>query len=221
MQYLDGKRAIFLDYTGTMVLEDEPYTNALLEYFLTHSDLKQPKAALQTVWGMIKQIEYEYYGDRFIMKDEMVDMILDECVRSYGLKGDQEYMHDVWRNSWIHAPLFSDVRPFFERSTLPVYVVTNDDLQYIRESLEEKELKPAGIVAAEMVRACKPHREIFEKALEIAGVSADEAVHIGDSMTSDVKAAKEVGITPVLLDRKGLAQAEGVSVIRSLDEFWY
>lgn len=218
-------KAVFLDYTGTMVREDEPYTMTLLKYFLTHSDLTVPEKALGFVWTRIKEIEYEYKDEKFIMKDEIADMILEEAVRDHGLKGDLKYMHDVWRNAWIKAPLFDDVKPFIERSPLPVYVLTNDDLQYIDQSMAEKDLQPAGIVAAEMVRACKPHREIFEKALEMAGVTPEEAIHIGDSMTSDVQAAAAVGITPVLIDRKGRTaadmSAETVLTITSLDDITF
>ena len=99
-------KAILLDYTGTMVQEEEPYTLQLLQYFLTHSDLNEPQLALKTVWGLIKKLEQECHGDTFIKKDEMVDRILDTCVKNYGLKGDLVLMHDLWRNSWIHAPLF-------------------------------------------------------------------------------------------------------------------
>lgn len=211
-------KAVFLDYTGTMVREDEPYTMKLLQYFLTHSDLKEPAKALEVVWGMIKHLEYTCRKETFIKKDEMVDRILAACVRDYGLEGDLAYMHELWRNSWIHAPLYDDVKPFFEKCPLPIYVVTNDDLCYIEESLAEKGLSPAGIAAAEMAYACKPHREIFEAALEMAGVSPDEAVHIGDSISSDVEAAKAVSITPVLIDRKGKCTRSDVLVIRSLTE---
>ena len=211
-------KAVFLDYTGTMVREDEPYTMELLQYFLTHSDLKEPAKALQVVWGMIKHLEYSCYGETFIKKDEMVDRILTECEKNHGLDGDLAHMHELWRNSWIHAPLFDDVKPFFEKCPLPIYVVTNDDLVYIEESLAEKGLRPAGIAAAEMVRACKPHREIFEMALKMAGVSASQAVHIGDSLTSDVEAARAVSITPLLLDRKGAVRDDDVKVIGTLAE---
>jgi len=211
-------KAIFLDYTGTMVREDDPYTMQLLQYFLSHSDLNEPKKALSVVWGLVKKLEHGCTGDDFIGKDEMVERILEICVKEHGLKGDLAYMHEVWRNIWIHAPLFDDVKPFWEACPLPVYVVTNDDLCYIQQSMEEKGLRPAGIVAAEMVRACKPHRAIFDKAMEMAGVSAQEAVHIGDSLVSDVEAARAVSITPILLDRKGTAAAEDVWTIRSLLE---
>ena len=149
----------------------------------------------------------------------MVDRILDYCVKNYGLNYDLEKMHVIWRNSWIHAPLFDDVKPFLERVTEPVFVITNDDTAYIEESLREKEVTVSGIVSAEMVRACKPHREILDEALRMSGVKPEEAVMIGDSVTSDVECARTCGVTPVLLDRKCRIERSDIRVIRSLAEF--
>ena len=59
---------------------------------------------------------------------------------------------------------------------------------------------------------------VFEKALEISGCSAHEVIHIGDSMASDVAGARAAGIRPILLDRKGAQETDGVMVVRSLDE---
>ena len=56
-------------------------------------------------------------------------------------------------------------------------------------------------------------------ALEQSGVTAAEAVHVGDSITSDVEGAQAVGIRPVLLDRSGsLTPPPGVPVLRSLSD---
>ena len=211
-------KAIFIDYTGTMVKEDEPYTRELLGYFLTHSDLKSPQEALAVVWGQVKEIEAKSFGDAFITNDEKVDGILQYCEEKHNLHGDKNYMHETWRKVWVHAPLFEDVKPFFERSTLPIYVISNDDLCYIEESMRLKDLHPTGIVSADMVHACKPSRVIFEKALEMAGVKAEEAMHIGDSITSDVEPAKQLGITPVYISRNRDMKLDGVRVIRTLDE---
>ncbi|MBQ9606012.1 MAG: HAD family hydrolase [Lachnospiraceae bacterium] len=211
-------KAVFIDYTGTMVQEDEPYTRELLGYFLSHSDLKTPQEALKVVWGKVKEIEAASHGDAFIKNDEKVDRILAYCAENHGLNGDMEYMHNVWRKIWVHAPLYDDVKPFFEKTKQPIYVISNDDMCYLEESMKLKELTPAGIVSAETVRACKPHEAIFKKALELADAKPDEVIHIGDSITSDVEAAKAVGITPVYISRSKDVRLEGVKVIRSLDE---
>ncbi len=51
--------------------------------------------------------------------------------------------------------------------------------------------------------AAKPDPAIFRSALSRAGVHADEAVHVGDQLSSDVQGALAVGIGAVLIDRDG------------------
>ena len=49
----------------------------------------------------------------------------------------------------------------------------------------------------------KPDRQIFEAALDAAGVLPGEAMHVGDSLRDDIEGAQAVGIRGVLLDRRG------------------
>ena len=67
-------------------------------------------------------------------------------------------------------------------------------------------------------KACKPDLTIFRKAMEVAGVSADEVIFIGDSVTSDVEPALKLGITPIYISRAKETDIEGIKVIRTLDE---
>lgn len=48
----------------------------------------------------------------------------------------------------------------------------------------------------------KPHRAIFDHALELMDVAPDRAIHVGDSYRADVLGARAAGITPVLIDRR-------------------
>ncbi|MEO8247320.1 MAG: HAD-IA family hydrolase [Chloroflexota bacterium] len=58
------------------------------------------------------------------------------------------------------------------------------------------------IVASARVGFEKPHRGIFEYALERAGVAPDEAIHVGDHVDADVAGATALGIGAVLIDRR-------------------
>jgi len=60
------------------------------------------------------------------------------------------------------------------------------------------------VVTSEEVGATKPKPPIFRLALERAGVSAQEAVYIGDQYGTDVVGARGVGIKPILIDRYDL-----------------
>jgi putative hydrolase of the HAD superfamily len=60
-----------------------------------------------------------------------------------------------------------------------------------------------GAVSSAEAGALKPDPAIFEAALALAGCSADEAVHVGDTREEDVEGAEAAGIRPLLLDRNG------------------
>ncbi|MBA2253883.1 MAG: HAD-IA family hydrolase [Chloroflexi bacterium] len=49
----------------------------------------------------------------------------------------------------------------------------------------------------------KPHAGIFRHALELTGAAPERAIHVGDQYRADVLGARSVGITPVLLERRG------------------
>jgi HAD superfamily hydrolase (TIGR01509 family) len=58
-----------------------------------------------------------------------------------------------------------------------------------------------GVVPSATVGAAKPDPALFEAALRVAGVAAERALHVGDSLSKDVAGASEAGIAAVLLDR--------------------
>jgi putative hydrolase of the HAD superfamily len=75
------------------------------------------------------------------------------------------------------------------------------------------------ILASSRAGSAKPHPGIFQKALELAGVSAEQAMHVGDSLWADVQGANAVGIRGVLLDRSWAGHSE-YPVIRDLGEIF-
>ena len=60
------------------------------------------------------------------------------------------------------------------------------------------------IITSKDANSEKPHPEIFIKALEKAGVTPKNCMHVGDQIISDINGAKNVGIMPVLIDRDNI-----------------
>jgi putative hydrolase of the HAD superfamily len=75
-----------------------------------------------------------------------------------------------------------------------------------------------GVVTSAGAGARKPSPEIFAQALEIAGIAARDAVHVGDTIDEDVIGARNAGIEAILLRRDGGPAPPGVRVIASLRE---
>jgi putative hydrolase of the HAD superfamily len=98
-------------------------------------------------------------------------------------------------------------------------VVSNWDVS-LHEVLERVGLAGLldGILTSAEVGARKPDAAIFARALAVAGASAGDAIHVGDSVAEDVAGARAAGIEPVLVRRDGAAGPAGVKTIASLAE---
>jgi HAD superfamily hydrolase (TIGR01549 family) len=54
----------------------------------------------------------------------------------------------------------------------------------------------------------KPHRSIFEAALEALDAAPTEAAMVGDSYADDIEGARALGMRAILVDREGLHEGE-------------
>ena len=74
------------------------------------------------------------------------------------------------------------------------------------------------ILASTVVGSAKPDATIFKEALQRAGVSPDEACHIGDEPATDIEGARNMGIHSILIDRKGHHNGETLTKVKSFHE---
>ncbi|MEM3881594.1 MAG: HAD family hydrolase [Candidatus Bathyarchaeia archaeon] len=77
------------------------------------------------------------------------------------------------------------------------------------------------VIVSGAVNKRKPSPEIFQKALEKMGVSAVEAVFVGDTVDADVIGAKNVGMKTIFIERRVQKEAEHAcpdQTIKSLGE---
>jgi putative hydrolase of the HAD superfamily len=64
------------------------------------------------------------------------------------------------------------------------------------------------VVVSGAVNKRKPSPEIFEKALEKLGVSAENAVFVGDTVDADIEGAKNAGMKAVYIERRSQKEVE-------------
>lgn len=211
-------KAVFMDYTGTTVQEKGPEIKEVVMRICKNSSLKDPGKVMELWWTGLRKYEESSYLNTYLSEDEIVDRLLGEFQKEIQLEDNLEELHALIQGFWVNAPLFPDVKAFYKKCPVPIYVISNNGVQYVEKALAKHELTPAGIVCADMVHAYKPCKEIFEKALELCGCRADEVIHIGDSYSSDVQGARAAGIKPVLIQRKGGDQAPDVLCIKDLGE---
>jgi putative hydrolase of the HAD superfamily len=77
------------------------------------------------------------------------------------------------------------------------------------------------VVVSGAVNKRKPCPEIFEKALEKLGVSAEDTVFVGDTVDADIEGAKNAGMTAIYIKRRPQKEVENAcpdQTIKSLGE---
>jgi putative hydrolase of the HAD superfamily len=81
----------------------------------------------------------------------------------------------------------------------PLTIVTNGFIEVQYEKFDKSGLKDcfSHIVLSEEVGCQKPNPRIFEEALRLNGLSADEVVMVGDSWYSDIQGAINAGIDQI------------------------
>ncbi len=105
----------------------------------------------------------------------------------------------------IHFVLYEDVIPTLKNIRtrgLKTGILTNfdSDMRSVCKGLDIESYIDYIITSGE-AGANKPQPQIFRYALNIAGVDAGEAIHVGDQYKIDITGAKGAGISPILLDR--------------------
>jgi putative hydrolase of the HAD superfamily len=111
-------------------------------------------------------------------------------------------LHDRTREHWVHpeGTLYPDALPFLEslERRVTVGVLANQEEGVVR-ALERDGIAPFidvwGVSA--LVGFEKPSPELFHWALDAAGVSPGEAVHIGNRLDTDVRPAQALGLGTV------------------------
>ena len=106
---------------------------------------------------------------------------------------------------------------------IPLGVITNGPAEFQRAKLVTVGIDGLFdvVVASGDIGVLKPACEIFERALDGLGVSADRAIHVGDNFAADVVGAADAGMSAIWINR-GAATAPRADIphrdIRSLSD---
>ena len=152
-----------------------------------------------------------------------------EFVRELGI---QEYVEQIaWELLQEHAlfgsanaKLYHDVVPTLEHlhdAGFKLAIVSNWDTP-LDPLTERLGISPYfDVITAShdsRVQSEKPDPHIFNYTLAAVGVSAEEAVHVGDTYETDIVGARNAGIRPILLDRDGTQTGRWKKTIQSFTE---
>ena len=201
-------KALFLDAGKTLLTEREPrpviYARLAAELG-GHGDREAAHESMSRAFAELPQIIEGHY--RFSLewfRSFNARVFGDLGVTEAHLDDAHERAVAVFEDPTTYR-LYEDVLPFLEGARergLIVGIVSNwsERLPALCQGLGIADLVHFVIASAD-IKAEKPERECFHRALFRAGAPGEETVHVGDHPLLDVKGALDAGLRAVLLNR--------------------
>ena len=208
-------RAIFFDVGGTLIRPRPSvgavYSSVARRYGVdrTADDMER---AFRRAWAEMKQP-----GLTVSRKDWWRELVF----RVVGQQNDAcfEDLYETFArpDAWQILPDVEDTLREARKRRLHIGLISNwdDRLRILLDKLGLASHFDSQTISCE-VGAEKPDAKIFLTALRRAGVTADEALHVGDSYEEDVRGAENVGMRALLVAREGRRP----EALRDLRDVW-
>jgi putative hydrolase of the HAD superfamily len=181
---------ILFDLGGT-IYDDETFTRALLR--AAH----ELNPALD---------EHEFWAVYDEQRAQSSGSLRTAIAKRFVPGSDRAALTTLAKKYWEYpeSALYPDVKPAL-RSLAPRFKL---GLVANAGPAAEKALRRDGIyhffnviLLSEAIGVEKPNEEIFRRALERAGVSADRAVHVGNRLDNDIRPARRAGLKTIWMLR--------------------
>ena len=202
-------KAVFFDVDFTLIypgptFQAEGYRRACAAHGLIVDPAKFDQATAASSFILDEVEEQIYSHDLFVHYTASI-------IEHMGGRGEQviavaREIYDQWSVNH-HFEMYDDVAPVInglsERGLI-IGAISNShrSLDAFCEHFSLRGLITVSVSSAEH-GYMKPHRSIFDTALAKAGVTADQAMMVGDSINPDIEGALAAGMRAVLLRRSG------------------
>lgn len=197
-------RAVLLDFYGTLVHEDDAIIQEICERIRRTASVPTTVGDIgQRWWTSFSSLCNRSCPGSFLTQRALALQSLVETMQHFEATDDPEVLIELQFAHWIAPPIFPDTRPFLEALPVPVCVVSNIDRADVEAAIAFHDLPIEHLVTSDDAQAYKPRREMFDLALQKLDLTPDDVLHVGDSRSSDILGAHNLGIPVAWINRTG------------------
>ncbi|MGC4814811.1 HAD family hydrolase [Micromonospora sp. DT228] len=194
-------KGLLLDFYGTVVEDDDAIMQAIADQVAAGASTSVSGGDVLAAWAL--QYEAVADGPQFRTLRHCAMRSLATVMAEVGCAGDAATLCAAQFRYWQSPPLRPGTREFLSRVTVPVCVVSDVDRADLDAAMAHHGLAFAAVVTSEDVRAYKPDRAMFARALAALDLGAHEVLHVGDSTSADVRGAHAAGIRAAWINHRG------------------
>jgi HAD superfamily hydrolase (TIGR01549 family) len=220
-------RAVFFDVDFTLIYPGPTFQGEGYARFCAHDGIRVDASrfdeAVAAASFILDEVEEQVYDPNLFIH-YTASIIEHMGGRGAAVIRVAERIYEQWASNH-HFEIYDDVEPVLRELAVRGYVLGAISNSHRSLDAFAQHFKLDSLIATTISSAehgfMKPHRSIFDAALQRAGVDAADAVMIGDSLKADIEGARAAGMRGILLRRSGERPAslpDGVTLITSLHE---
>ncbi len=225
-------RAVFFDAGETLLYPHPSFAEVFAEVLREHGYAVDPARVQEVVSAYSQRFtesvisgEARHWSTSADLSRRMWRGIYDDFLSAVGIEQDHDRLFESLYTRFTDLAtyrLHPDALPVLDRlrkTDLALGLISNfeDWLERLLESLEVGHYFDVTVISG-VEGVEKPDPRIFSLALDRAGVRAEESVYVGDHPFFDVEPARQVGMLPVLIDRRGRHEDVDATRITSLED---
>lgn len=222
-------KAIFFDVDFTLIYPGPTFQGEGYARFCAEEnvvvDAALFEAAVLAASFILDEIEEQVY-DPNLFVHYTATIIEHMGGRGAGVVRAAERIYEQWASNH-HFEIYDDVAPVLSELSDRGYVLGAISNSHRSLDAFTQHFRLDGLIKVTISSAqhgfMKPHRSIFDAALQRAEVRAAETVMVGDSLKADIEGARAAGLRGILLRRSGERPAvlpDDVPLITTLHELW-
>jgi putative hydrolase of the HAD superfamily len=220
-------RAIFFDVDFTLIYPGPTFQGEGYARFCAEADVRVDPArfdeAVAAASFILDEVEEQVY-DPGLFVHYTATIIEHMGGRGADVVRVAERIYEQWASNQ-HFEIYDDVAPVLTSLAAEGFVLGAISNSHRSLAAFTEHFKLDSLIATTVSSAehgfMKPHRSIFDVALQRAGVTASDGVMVGDSLKADIEGARAAGMRGILLRRSGerpAALPPDVPVITTLHE---
>lgn len=200
-----GFKAVIFDAYGTLLRNDELIQ--VPRRIVADHGLSAP---IEEVWRAWSELYHEATLQApFRTLREIEAVIMPRVLRQFGAAADAAPYIELFFQVTTTIELYPETLETLNAlGHVRTAILSNADHEH--QAAWNFTLPVEFILISEALRAYKPDRLAFERALERLGLAPQEVLHVGDSDVDDVKGAKEAGLAVAWVNRDGRRRRSGV-----------
>ncbi|MEU1395467.1 HAD family hydrolase [Micromonospora zamorensis] len=193
-------KGLLLDFYGTVVDDDDAIMQAIADQVAAEASISVSGGDVMDAWA--REYEAVAAGPPFRTLRHCAMRSLTTVMAEVGCAGDPATLCAAQFKYWRSPPLRPGTREFLSQVTVPICVVSDVDRADLDTAMAHHGLAFTAVVTSEDVRAYKPDRAMFARALAALDLGAYEVLHAGDSISADVYGAHASGIQAVWINHR-------------------